>query len=192
MDKSFNFRLSKDKPLSKIAIGHGILRFNDLYNHVHQLQYGRNSNRKNLELIITEAKGTCSSKHAFLKQVAIENDFEALSLWIGIYKMNAENTKSIHSVLEKYEIVYIPEAHCYLKYKGKRYDITFPNSQNVKFEDYLLEEEEIIPEQVNTYKVQMHRNYIKNWLKTGIIPYSFEEVWNIRETCILALQNKKV
>lgn len=190
MDKSFSFQLSKDKPLSKLAIDIGILSYIELFNYTHQLPYGRNSNRKNLELVISEAKGTCSSKHAFLKQVAVENNFEALSLWIGIYKMNAYNTKGIYSVLEKFDIEYIPEAHCYLKYKGIRYDITFSNSTSLKFEDSLLFEEEIIPEQVNTYKVDMHRNYIKRWLKTVNIPYKFEAIWNIREACILALQNK--
>ena len=95
MDNAFNFQLSEDKILSKLAIDIGITSFIGLYNYIHKLPYGRNSNRYDLELVIKEKKGTCSSKHAYLKQVAIENGLEQLSLWIGIYKMNTKNTKSI-------------------------------------------------------------------------------------------------
>ncbi|WP_299116625.1 hypothetical protein [uncultured Winogradskyella sp.] len=191
MDNSFSFQLSKDKTLSKLVIDLGITSFIDLYKHVHQLPYGRNSNRSDLELVIKEKMGTCSSKHAFLKQVAIENDFDKLSLWIGIYKMNAKNTKGINSVLDEYNLDYIPEAHCYLKYNNKRYDITFPESTSLKFEDSLLIEEEIVPEQIGIYKVKMHQEYLKKWVETSNIPYSFGDIWQIRENCILALQNKK-
>ena len=191
MDNSFNFQLSKSKVLSKLVIDLGMTSFFDLYKHVHQLPYGRNSNRYDLELVIKEEMGTCSSKHAFLKQVAIENNFDKLSLWIGIYKMNAKNTTGINSVLEKHNLDYIPEAHCYLKHDNRRYDITFPESTSLKFEDFLLIEEEIIPEQIGLYKVNMHQDYLKKWIKTSNIAYSFEDIWKVRENCILALQNKK-
>jgi hypothetical protein len=78
-----------------------------------------------------------------------------------------------------------------LKYKGKRYDITFPNSTSLKFEDSLLTEEEIIPKQIGTYKVAIHQEYLRMWIEASNIAYSFQEIWDIREACILALQNKK-
>ncbi|GGI57373.1 hypothetical protein [Winogradskyella haliclonae] len=191
MDKSFNFQLSKNNALSKLVLNLGMTSFIDLYNHVHQLPYGRNSNRYDLELVIKEEMGTYSSKHAFLKQVAIENNFDKLSLWIGIYKMNAKNTTGINSVLEAYNLDYIPEAHCYLKYNNKRYDITFSESTSLKFEDSLLIEEEITPEQIGIYKVKIHQDYLKKWIEASNLSYSFEDLWQIRENCILALQNKK-
>lgn len=189
MDKSFNFQLSKDKPLSKLCVSKSLNTFLATYNYVHQLNYGRTIDRSDFTSIITEGKGTCSTKHAFLKQIAIENNFDKLSLWIGIYKRNANNTKSIGNVLKTYDLDYIPEAHCYLKFGHQRYDITFPESKSLKFEDSLLTETEIDPVQIGDFKLKMHKDYLRDWIKSSNYDYSFDEIWNIREACIMALQN---
>ena len=43
------------------------MSFEELIVKVKNLPYGRNANRYDFSLVLSENKGTCSSKHAFLK-----------------------------------------------------------------------------------------------------------------------------
>ena len=186
MDNCFNFNISDKGVLSKQCIEYNILSYTDACNYVKELPYGRNSNRIDFSLVLKEQKGTCSSKHAFLKRLALENEFEAISLYIGIYKMNAKNTVEVESVLEKHQLGYIPEAHTYLKYKDTIFDFTSTNASDTSYKSVLYEEK-IDADQVRYYKVKLHHQFLKSWIEENNIPYTFEELWTIREECILAL-----
>lgn len=182
-----NFPLSLDAPLSKLLLDEQITDFQSAIAYIHQLPYGRTSDRSDYRLILLENKGTCSTKHAFLKQLAIENHQEAVELYIGIYQMNETNTKGVGSVLSKYNLSYIPEAHTYLNINGNLLDITRTTENNTSFEDSLLTEQQILPHQIGDFKVNWHQNFLKQWIADEQLPYSFKEIWNIREECILAL-----
>ncbi len=170
--------------LTKKIKAKGIQTWTELLNYTQQLPYGRNSNRTDVSLVLTEEKGTCSSKHAFLKKVADLNKLSDVKLILAIYKMNKSNTKAIGNTLANNSIEYIPEAHCYLKINGLATDITTNSSDFEKIKDAILYEEEIEPEQVASYKVDFHKTYLKDWLQKNNLPYTFDELWAIRETCI--------
>ncbi|WP_430409060.1 hypothetical protein [Kordia sp.] len=182
-----NFPLSLHSPLSKLLLDKEIYDFKSAIAYVNQLPYGRTSDRSNFCLIIPENKGTCSTKHSFLKQLAIENKQEIVELFIGIYKMNEINTKGVGSVLNNYNLDYIPEAHTYLKINGNILDVTRTTENEASFEDSLLTEQQILPHQIGEYKVHWHQNFLKQWLQTEQLLYSFQEIWKIREACITAL-----
>lgn len=182
MDKYFN--LTPNLPLSKACITKGHKTFNAIFDFIKQLSYGRTSNRSDYTLVLKEGKGTCSTKHALLKAVALENGVTDLELYLGIFKMNAENTPNIKSVLEQYDLAYIPEAHCYLKLDQNIIDLTFPTNGQPSFVDSLVHEETIHPEQIGRYKVKYHQDYLKLWIKFEKLSYSFDEIWSIREACI--------
>jgi hypothetical protein len=126
-----------------------------------------------------------------LKQLAIENSRNDLALMLGIFKMNAHNTPKITHILQQYNLSYIPEAHNYLKFEEQILDYTFPNSSGNNFEQDLLEEIIIQPNQISNFKVAYHTAYLKKWLVGNFIPYSLEEIWNIRELCIQQLSKKQ-
>ncbi|WP_298518264.1 hypothetical protein [uncultured Kordia sp.] len=182
-----NFSLPQNGSLSSLMIENGISDFKSAIAYVNQLPYGRTSDRSDYRLIIPEQKGTCATKHAFLKQLAIENQEETVQLFIGIYQMNEANTKGVGSVLNTYQLNYIPEAHTYLKINGNLVDITRTTENDTSFEDSLLIEQEILPYQIANYKVDFHQNYLKQWIVDEQLSYSFEEIWKIREECIAAL-----
>ena len=186
MDNYFNLKISDKGTLSRQCLDYKILKYADACNIIKELPYGRNSDRSDFNLVLKEQKGTCSTKHAFLKQLAVENEFEAILLFIGVYKMNAINTIGVGDVLEKYQLSYIPEAHTYLKYKDDIFDFTTINTSNAFYESVLYEEM-IEAKQVGDYKVSLHHQFLKSWIEENDIPYSFEELWAIREECILAL-----
>ena len=85
--------------------------FEETCNYVKNLPYKRNSDKENINVIIEENGGTCSTKHAYLKRISEEFSMENVQLMLGIFMMNAKNTPKIKSVLEKYNLLEMPEAH---------------------------------------------------------------------------------
>lgn len=161
--------------------------FENLIEKVKHIPYGRNLNREDFSLVISENKGTCSSKHAFLKDFADTHNIQNVKLFIGIFKMNEENTSKIFPLLTDNKIDFIPEAHCYLKINGIPLDVTTSESFYDKINDVILEEIEIEPFQVAEFKVNYHKDFLKNWIKKTNQTKTFDEIWTIRENCIQKL-----
>ncbi|MEM5566287.1 hypothetical protein WNY78_14290 [Psychroserpens sp. AS72] len=182
-----NFNLSKHQSLSKQCIAKGLPDFSSVFNYIKQLPYGRNTNRSDFALVIKENKGTCSTKHAFLKAIATENNTEDITLCLGIFKMNRENTPKISTVLDAYQLEYIPEAHCYLKVNNKIIDITFNDNKPPAFVKSLLQEEFILPEHIGDYKLKRHQSFLKSWIIEKNVPLNYDELWKVRELCIAQL-----
>ncbi|PWA09013.1 hypothetical protein DB891_10175 [Flavobacterium laiguense] len=160
--------------------------WDDVLLHVKNIPYGRNSNREDLSLVLKENKGSCSSKHAFLKEIASQNNIPNVQLIIGIYKMKESNTK-IGTILSENTIYYIPEAHCYLNINGERLDYTTGSSNFEKIKNDLLEEIEIEPYQVGEFKIKYHQDFIKKWLSDSNATITFDQLWAVREQCIAYL-----
>lgn len=183
-----NFDIAPNGAISRAFIQKNILAFDEACKMVGKMHYGRNTNKENLLQIFLDDCGTCSTKHALLKALAIENNFESIQLMIGIFKMNAMNTPKIKTVLEQYQLNYIPEAHCYLKYHHQILDFTKVNAKPSDFVDDLLEEIEIFPHQIGAFKINFHQNYLDHWLKRNPqIKYELSHLWAIREQCIQKL-----
>jgi hypothetical protein len=185
--KMNNYPLISNDPLTKQANSLGINTWNELTNYIQNLPYGRNANRKNLSLVFTENKGTCSSKHAVLKKLADLNDIPDVKLILGMYRMNQLNTPKIGSELTENQLDYIPEAHCYLKVEGKPLDMTSNRSDFNRIKDSILQELEIEAEQVNEFKVQFHKKFMMEWLNQNHLKMDFDQLWKIRERCIVNL-----
>lgn len=158
--------------------------FISLCEKVQKLPYGRNANRSNFGLVLSEGKGSCSSKHAFLKKEADKNNVENVQLILGIYKMNEVNTPKIGEELSKNNLEYIPEAHCYLKIHNHYFDFTSTFADFARINKDILEEMEINPEQVIQFKIDFHKDYLKKWIVDQKINSTFEEIWEVRERCI--------
>jgi len=181
---NIDFKLTSKDKLTELAKSSGINSWNELTEFIKNLPYGRNKNRTDFGLVLSEKKGTCSSKHALLKSIADLNKISNIKLVIGIYRMNELNTPKIGTELTDNSIEFIPEAHCYLKIKDKRIDLTSKTSEFQKIEQDLIQEKEIEPEQVAEFKVNYHKTFIKNWLKDSNSEFDFDKIWRIREKCI--------
>ena len=177
---------SKDR-LTELAKSNGIGSWNQLTEFIKKLPYGRNENRTDVGLVLSEKKGTCSSKHALLKSIADLNNVPNIDLIIGIYRMTELNTPKIGTELSKNSMEYIPEAHCYLKVNGIRIDFTTKKSEFKKIEKDIIQEKKIEPKQVAIFKVDYHKKFIQRWLKETNSEFTFDQVWQIREKCIANL-----
>lgn len=180
-----DFTIQNGNQISDTFIAFGINTFSDACTYIKQIPYGRNTDKTNTLCVLQENKGTCSTKHALLKTLADENGMLDVRLVLGIFKMNGQNTPAVLKTLANYQLDYIPEAHNYLKHNDTIIDCT--TTKELDFLTYLLNETEISREQITDYKVAYHKNYLNTWLQTEKVPYTLDEIWNIREACIAAL-----
>ncbi|WP_347372570.1 hypothetical protein [Aequorivita sp. Q41] len=187
LPKKFKQALTSNDELTASIKTFNIHFFDELIDVIRNLPYGRNSNRDELTLVLKEQKGSCSSKHALVKQIADLNSIPNVKLILGIYKMDAINTPKIGSVLAKTNLAYIPEAHCYLNIDGMFLDITTAKSNFKNIAHDILETIEILPEQVSKFKVTYHKSFLKSWLAKENNGLRFDEVWRLREKCITSL-----
>ena len=179
-----NYKLNSKDKLTLELKSLDITSWIELTDWIRKLPYGRNKNRLDLALIIKEEKGTCSSKHALLKEVANLNAIPDVKLILGMYKMNIFNTPNIGNVIDKSNLNFIPEAHCYLKIDSERIDFTSNNSDFNRIKNDVMLEKEIEPHQVAKFKVEFHKAFVKKWIKEDEILFSFDKVWELREECI--------
>lgn len=156
--------------------------------YIAALPYKRNQDKNNILCVFEDKGGTCSTKHALLRKLALENNKAQVQLMLGIFKMNSEYASSIKNTLRQYELSYIPEAHNYLKINDQYYDFTKPQSDDNKFKDSILAEVEIEYDQITTMKIAIHKEFLQKWLNDEKISYSLDEIWEIREKCIADLQ----
>ncbi len=179
-----NYELNSNDEITKLIHTINVFYWIDLQEYVKSIPYGRISNKEDVNLVIQENNGTCSSKHILLKRVAELNHIPNVKLIIGIYKMTKNNTPKIGNELSKNNLDYIPEAHCYLKINNTVVDCTNIDSDFKKIEKDILKEIEVSPQEAIKFKTHYHQNYIKEWLQNHNINFSFNDIWRIREQCI--------
>lgn len=169
-------------------IARGVTDFRAAGRYLHHLPYGRNTDRSDFRLVLSEGRGTCSTKHALLAELAREQNLPIV-LTLGIYEMHERNTPGVGITLDRYGLPYIPEAHCYLRYEGARIDITRSGAEPTEPIDRFLSEEAIVPAQIGNYKVQFHQRFLRSWMADADVigDRSFAEIWKIREECIAGL-----
>jgi thiol-disulfide isomerase/thioredoxin len=190
MEKLPNFEIKPNGEISKEFLKMNITNFQEASQFIASLPYGRNLDKNNLKTIFSDNCGTCSTKHATLKKLAEENEFEGLKLMLGIFKMNSQYNPVINETLTKNNLEFIPEAHNYLKFENEILDFTKSNSNASDFVDSLLLEVEILPNQISNYKVEFHKEFLKNWLtENPKLEFDIEKLWNVREKCIEELSN---
>ncbi len=179
-------RLTTSGDTSAQFLALGIDDYRAAARFIHQLPYGRNAARANFHLVLPERRGTCSTKHALLAALAMEQRLP-VHLTLGIYEMTERNTPGVGAVLSNHGLAFVPEAHCYLTYNEMRIDVTrdvvSPTEPIMRF----LHEETIKPAQIGDYKVSMHRRWMRDWVAREMPHRNWEEIWKIREECIAAL-----
>jgi len=156
-----------------------------------ELPYGRNRNPNDPLTVLTEQRGTCSTKHALLRRLAIEQRID-LVLMLGIYEMNEGNTPGVGSVLQKHRLKALPEAHCYLRFGNEGIDVTRQRASDLEPISHFLYEEEIHPNQITLYKIGVHKSFLQRWMAEGqgAGEMTLASIWAIREECITALSRR--
>jgi hypothetical protein len=102
--------------------------------------------------------------------------------------MHERNTAGVGPILNKHGLATLPEAHCYLRFREHRVDVTReisagPPEAIAEF----LYEEEITPEQAGDYKKRIHREFLRRWIAENAKGGDLDDLWRVREECIAAL-----
>jgi hypothetical protein len=188
MNNHFNFPIQPSGEISKLFLANNCLDFLQAQSFVNAMKYGRNKNKNNLATIFEDGCGTCSTKHAVLKQLAIELQQEKVKLILGVFLMTKINMPQLANILDKYKLDALPEAHNYLRINDAIVDCTNLNRGSFNLEYEFVTEKEIQPNQIADWKVTYHRNFLQKWLKhQSNINWTLDELWQIRELCILEL-----
>ena len=184
-----NFPISQNKGIiSEEFLKRNIKDFNAACKYMSALPYKRNCDKNSISCVFDDLGGTCSTKHAALRKLALENEHPEVKLMLGIFKMDSEYTFKIKNTLQKFKLNYIPEAHNYLTIEEEYFDFTKPDSHYNQFKNKLLIEKEIEYYEITSEKVAFHKGYLKKWIAEENIPYNLDEIWDIREQCIKDLQ----
>jgi hypothetical protein len=172
---------------SFLSLGKNDLRSAAKY--ILSLPYGRITHPDDPLAVLCEERGTCSTKHALLRRLAMEQDLD-IALVLGIYEMTEKNTPGVGDVLRRHGLVALPEAHCFLRAAGRRIDLTREvDRASSEAISCFLHEEDIDPVQIADYKIAVHKQFLSSWIAEhgGLDGRSLSDVWNIREECIAAL-----
>lgn len=177
---------AKDE-LTLDIIESGCVTWEDLVRSVRNFKYGRGENRGDFDSVWYRREGTCSTKHGFLFRIAERNELNNVQLMVGIYLMTEQNTPKVAEVLKEFGLHGIPEAHCYLKVGTEYLDATSNSSTYEALADDVAVEKSVVPEFLIAEKIDFHKEYLTDWLNTQELPFTLNELWNIREKCIAAL-----
>jgi hypothetical protein len=175
------------KPLQELQI----TDFAALCNYVHALPYGRNADRINFYQVLSESRGSCSSKHGLLATIAEAHEQTEIHLMVGIFLMSAKTHPVLTEMLASYGLTSIPEAHAYFRCDGQRYDFTFPGRDISAIEAFIVREQRCEPNQLVEWKPMIHRHYIDSWVKRQASGHTAEQIWEIREACIALLSENE-
>jgi hypothetical protein len=104
-----------------------ISSFKEAAIYVHNMEYRYNSNKDDRMILFKDNCGTCTTKHAVIATLAEELDIP-LYKYVCVYKLTEEITTGVNEILKKYEIPYVPLAHCFLVYDKYSFDLTEGNN----------------------------------------------------------------
>ncbi len=151
-----SFPVTASGPISKEILKAGFSEFQALAAHIQTIPYGRPGEAADFLSVLKENRGVCSSKHRLLAALAHECGHPEVELVVGVYEMSEENTPGVGSVLSGASRASIPEAHCYLRVAGRRYDFTgLPCGASSPF-DSLLSEQVVLPRELSEVKLSIH------------------------------------
>jgi len=179
-----DFEIIARSPISQGIRDAGIFFFSQLTKRVTDIPYGRASDESPLA-VLTQNRGTCSSKHRLLAEVAQEYQRIPITLTVGIYDMQEDNTPGVGAALDVAGLASIPEAHCYLMLENSRFDFTgLPPGTTSPFQS-LISETAVLPKDLVEQKKRLHADRLL--ILASQHGLSLDDAWVVREACIAAL-----
>jgi hypothetical protein len=135
--------------------------------------------------VLDQQRGTCSSKHALLAQLAHESRRFDIQLTLGYLELTESNSPGIEVLLQRHSLPAIPEAHCYLRSEAQRLDFTGLSEGSMLLVDSVLSEEQIAIGGLREEKRRRHEQYLRRWSADRRLDPSL--VWAAREEWIETL-----
>ncbi|MEM8715008.1 MAG: hypothetical protein AAF268_07675 [Cyanobacteria bacterium P01_A01_bin.3] len=124
-------------PISNRCIQLNLRTVHDACAWVQQLPYGSNSSNDDSEILFDELQGTCTSKHGAIARLASELQLP-IQKHLGFYRLTDRIVTGVSEILQRYNLEFLPQIHCFLIYDNLRVDLTEGNcnGKNLTIEDY--------------------------------------------------------
>ena len=178
--------------MSRTFLDLEIAEFIDACRYVHHLPYGYNSDRDDLMILFKEGMGSCTTKHAVIGTLAQEVGLPIVKK-IGIYRMVEKIVTGTESILDRYNLPYLPMVHCFLEYENHWVDLTEGN-QNGKNEsiDSFLYTETVTPNISAKEEYLLYRKVLTDRILVGdeLPGVRLKQVLQAREEGLELLRSK--
>lgn len=176
-------------PLSEEAVDRGIISFQSFIEWVSQLPVQQNTNNTDFKLVFDEECGSFDTKHALIKAVAAENEWDQIELFIGLYRMSAKTNRVLADVLRAVNIDYLPQLYTYLTINGSVFDLSEEMGEAEVYSVTGSDAVKIEPHELGEYLINVQRNVFEKWClkENGVV----EDYWMVREKCITLLASDK-
>ncbi|MEH6497783.1 MAG: hypothetical protein V7751_00170 [Pseudoalteromonas distincta] len=188
MTHELNFNITVNGAITEAVRGHGFNEFQAFAEYIHNLPYGRPDCAQDILAVLKEGRGTCSVKHRLLAAVADECGHPEVELVVGLYAMSEQNTPGVGTTLKAAGFAWIPEAHCYLQVRDRRYDFTGLTSGTDSPFDALLSEHPAHWLDLPDQKSRLHQQAMALWATANAL--AFDDAWRLREACIQSLADR--
>lgn len=184
-----DFQILGSSPFSNAFLELGISRFSDACRFVQALSLARNTDPTDLLSLLSEKRGTCSTKHALLASLALEQGREDIELMVGIYLMDEVTHPQLKPIFVEHGLIGVPENYAFLRCGQKRYDFSSEGWSLVDFEHRIVREQRCDPNQTHEWKSMIHKHYIGGWLKRQQVDFTIDQIWELREKCLFQLMD---
>lgn len=187
----FDFKIKNHGPVSQAFLEAGLTTFSEAMHYVAHLPYRRITDKTNLVSVLKEGCGTCSSKHLALAALARETGHSEVQLVFWVFRMNAQNLPLTAPILAKYNLNYLPEVHVCLDIKGILHDVTWKGrTLPAPEQDFMFARSADIKQIYHLKKMLHHRCMDAFVAEHPGRPFNAEQLFQIREECIAALNGK--
>lgn len=177
-----DFPLSAEQPLGKTLRSEGICTYEAACTWVQSLPY-EPVEATAVSDLFREGAGTCSLKHAFLAELALEHHHPEVELMVGIFRLTPALFPVVESVLAEEEMTEVPETHAFLRIGSDRFDFSHPRFPFQAIERVFVREQRCDPHQVFDWKPMIHKHYIGGWKNRTQASKTEEEIWQVRLRC---------
>lgn len=122
---------------NRLLLERGARHYQEAAQLIKDMPYGLNSKDDDPFVLFEDGCGTCYTKHSVAVIAALELGLK-VEKYLCFYEMTETIVTGIDAVLEKYDLPYIPAAHCFLKYNDTCIDLTDDNcnGKNCAIHDY--------------------------------------------------------
>jgi hypothetical protein len=186
-----NNKITESGEISRLFINEGIKDFYEACAWIKKLPYGYNSDKYDPLIIFKEKKGTCSTKHGAVAALAEEINLPVYK-FIGFYKLDNSIVTSVDEVLNRYNLKYIPQTHCFIGCNSIFVDLTEGNchgkNKNLAEFDLIIKVKPLLNgiEEKELYKFGLDY-YLRKDADLG--KFSKDELMNILGECDTKHQN---
>ncbi|NJK88009.1 MAG: hypothetical protein HC923_00520 [Myxococcales bacterium] len=172
--------LSTGGPMCRAAATFGLRSLPDLARFLFELPYGRVSGREPHAPLI-ERKGTCSSKTRVLWWASRELGVDVEPIEGLVWLEPPEDAAELRDDLDALGLDGVPELHVYVRYGGRRFDLT--DATRVR-PAWTLSRERRLEDDDFATKAARHRRTIDE------LGLDSSLVWSLRERCIASSRTR--